>query len=225
MATIGKHLGFAVLNVGALVAALGLNSALWQVALANTRGTVSRAPFTLSLLVAYLAVAMLRRPSISNAVLATAVRRSLVIALPMLLLCLLSTTSGTRKEAVYVAAMRYDLRDLADLEARVYSDSGHYTPGVGRDFHPSQGIAVAIIRASAGGWSATASHSRTARRCAIYVGPQTEPPAQRPGEPACTGVPVTQTMRRAAPGLAALVLGLALATAGARAWAGRLRTP
>ena len=81
-----------------------------------------------------------------------------------------------------------------------------------------------MTQASVSGWSATASHTGTTRRCAIYVGPEPEPPARRPGEPACTAAPLGQTMRGVAEGIAILALGMGLAIAGAAVRPGALGT-
>ena len=208
-------LGSVGLNVGALVAAVGLNWALWPVAIAGTGANVSREPYALCILAAAIALLVLRRSPVRHTVVAVAVRRFLGLVIPVLFLSVLVSLGAAIKDKAYLAAMKSDLRNLAQLEERVRADSGHYTADLGEGLLTSSGVTISPIRVSASGWSATASTRSTATRCAIYVGPALEPPAERPGVPACTAVPLGHTMRAAALGMATLVLGLALAIAGA----------
>ena len=222
MATIRKYLWVTALNVGAPLAALGMFTVVGNVAWAGELPFPRTEPYLYALAAAALAVVVLRLPSVKDAVLAIAARRSLAWAIPMLGLNLFVWMGATYRPATYVYAMRGDLRQLAALEARIQSDSGHFTADVGKDFIPSAGVTISPIRVSDSGWSATATHRSTWRRCAIYVGPRPEPPAQQPGVPGCAGVPVGHTLRGVAVGVAFVALGLALATAGA--WVGKRPT-
>jgi hypothetical protein len=207
-------LGSIGLNVGALVAAVGLSSAMHAVAVANSSTSLSLA-FDLCILAAPIALLVLRRTPVRHTVVGVAVLRFLGFVIPVIFLSVLVSKVEGIKDKGFVATMESDLRNLAHLEERVRADSGHYTANVGDAVHPGFVVTISPVRVSASGWSATASTRSTATRCAIFVGMTPEPPAQRPGVPACTAVPLGHTMRAAALGMATLVLGLALAIAGA----------
>jgi hypothetical protein len=208
-------LGSVGLNVGALVAAVGLNSAVRAVAVANSSANVSREPYALCILAAAIALLVLRHSPVRHAVLAVATRRALGFAIVVLFLSVLASLGAATKEKAYIAAMKSDLRNLTDLEEQVRADSGHYTANVGERLVPAPFVAISPIRVSASGWSATASIRGTPHRCSVYVGPTPEPPARQPGVPACGAVPVVEAMRGVAKAIPVLALGLALAIAGA----------
>jgi prepilin-type N-terminal cleavage/methylation domain-containing protein len=76
------------------------------------------------------------------------------------------------KEKAYVASMKSDLRNLATAEESYFYSNELYTTDLSQlKFSTSPGITVTIPEASAGGWSATASHPlTTARSCAVFFG-------------------------------------------------------
>jgi type IV pilus assembly protein PilA len=83
------------------------------------------------------------------------------------------------KEKAYLAAMKSDLRNMATYEEQYAADQGgSYFSGTAttaaplQGFSPSQNVTV-IITALAGpppSWSATASHTQTARVCDMTNG-------------------------------------------------------
>ncbi|MBA3889997.1 MAG: prepilin-type N-terminal cleavage/methylation domain-containing protein [Gemmatimonadaceae bacterium] len=101
------------------------------------------------------------------------------------------------KEKAYLAAMKSDLRNLATAQenhAAEYPTVG-YATAIGATqvsgtaaSTPSAGVTVAPITANAGmGWTATATHTSTAKTCAIAVGSETNPllGTAAEGEPVC----------------------------------------
>ena len=83
------------------------------------------------------------------------------------------------KEKAYLAAMKSDLRNMATYEEQYAADQGGaYFSGTAtsaaplQGFSPSQNVTV-IVTAVAGpppSWSATASHTQTARVCDMTNG-------------------------------------------------------
>jgi prepilin-type N-terminal cleavage/methylation domain-containing protein len=83
------------------------------------------------------------------------------------------------KEKAYLAAMKSDLRNMATYEEQYAADNGGaYFSGTAtsaaplQGFSPSQNVTV-IVTALAGpppSWSATASHTQTAKTCDMTNG-------------------------------------------------------
>jgi type IV pilus assembly protein PilA len=83
------------------------------------------------------------------------------------------------KEKAYLAAMKSDLRNMATYEEQYAADqNGAYFSGTAtsaaplQGFSPSQNVTV-VVTAVAGpppDWSATASHTQTAKTCAMALG-------------------------------------------------------
>jgi len=74
------------------------------------------------------------------------------------------------KDKAYVAAMKSDLRNLATYEEQYASDNnGAYFTGNGtaQGFTPSQNVTVAaaVVAGPPETWTATASHSQSAKTC------------------------------------------------------------
>ena len=76
------------------------------------------------------------------------------------------------REKAFVATMKSDLRNLAAAEESYFYDNATYTTSVAAlaTFAPSSGITITINESTMGGWSATAAHANTPRRCYLYVG-------------------------------------------------------
>ena len=101
------------------------------------------------------------------------------------------------KEKAYLASMKSDLRNMATAEEAYFADfqvyasgtgsnlAGVGTPMAGTGFVPSSGVTVTATATGGTGWSATSSHSGTAKTCAIYVGVGAVAPATVEGEPKC----------------------------------------
>jgi prepilin-type N-terminal cleavage/methylation domain-containing protein len=76
------------------------------------------------------------------------------------------------KQKAYVAQMKSDLRNLATAQEAFFYDSSYYTtsiPSLG-GFAASSSVTLAVNEATAGGWSATATHAQVGRECYLYSG-------------------------------------------------------
>jgi type IV pilus assembly protein PilA len=101
------------------------------------------------------------------------------------------------KEKAYLASMKSDLRNMATAEEAYFADFQVYASGVGSNlagvgtpmtgtgFVPSTGVTITATASGGTGWSATTSHSGTAKTCAIFVGVAPVAPATVEGEPKC----------------------------------------
>ena len=89
------------------------------------------------------------------------------------------------KEKAYIASMKSDLRNLITAQEAYFSDnSSNYassTSALGTAYKASSGVTVTMGTVTNTGWSATSSHSSTAKTCAISVGGT----ATNEGEPVC----------------------------------------
>jgi Tfp pilus assembly protein PilE len=75
------------------------------------------------------------------------------------------------KEKTYIAAMKSDLRNLATAEEAFLFDSLTYTTSlVMVNFQPTVGNTIVINTATSAGWSATASHVVTTKKCYMFYG-------------------------------------------------------
>jgi len=79
--------------------------------------------------------------------------------------------SNTKQEA-YIASMRTDLRNLATAqESYFYSNDVYTTNAAATNFTSSPGVVISIPEATAGGWSAVATHPLVASiKCALFMG-------------------------------------------------------
>lgn len=95
------------------------------------------------------------------------------------------------KEQARVAEMRADLRNLAVAQEVYLSDNSSYyagaLPAAALAYNPSSGNTIAIGEGTTKGWSAEASSSFTARKCALFVGAAAPvPPAAVEGQITCS---------------------------------------
>lgn len=76
------------------------------------------------------------------------------------------------KEKSYMAQMKSDLRNLATAEEAFFYDSTSYTTSLVmlNNFSPSVGVTLTVNEATPKGWSATAVHAQTPRKCYIFSG-------------------------------------------------------
>ena len=76
------------------------------------------------------------------------------------------------KEKAYLASMKSDLRNLATAEEAFLFDSLTYTTSLVmlNNFQPSAGVTIVVNAANGGGWSATASHGVSLKRCYLFYG-------------------------------------------------------
>jgi prepilin-type N-terminal cleavage/methylation domain-containing protein len=99
------------------------------------------------------------------------------------------------KEKAYLASMKSDLRNMATTEESYFADFQIYVSGTASNlaggtatingFVPSAGVTVTAAATGGTGWSATATHSATAKTCAIFVGVAPVAPATVEAEPKC----------------------------------------
>ena len=76
------------------------------------------------------------------------------------------------KEKAYSGSMKSDLRNLATAEEAFFYDSAFYTSSLAalNNLSPTQGVILVVNEATPKGWSATASHAQTSRRCYLFSG-------------------------------------------------------
>jgi prepilin-type N-terminal cleavage/methylation domain-containing protein len=101
------------------------------------------------------------------------------------------TNFGNSKERAMVAAMKTDLRNLVSAEEAYYSNGQTYyagaVPNAAMPFDPTTNVTITLSNVSASGWAASATHTYTARTCAIFVGTAAPvAPATVEGLVACT---------------------------------------
>ncbi|MGH7528754.1 MAG: type IV pilin protein [Gemmatimonadales bacterium] len=91
------------------------------------------------------------------------------------------------KEKAYLASMKSDLRNLVTAEEAYFADSVKYTSNLGTAYATTSGVVGPTISTTSDGWNAWVSHTTTAKTCAIYVGTTSLSPANKEGEPKCSG--------------------------------------
>jgi prepilin-type N-terminal cleavage/methylation domain-containing protein len=78
------------------------------------------------------------------------------------------------KEYAYVARMRSDLRNIATAQTAYEADKGSYyngpVPAATLLYTPSPDVTITLSNVSTTGWGALATHTATARVCAMFVG-------------------------------------------------------
>jgi type IV pilus assembly protein PilA len=92
------------------------------------------------------------------------------------------------KGRAHAAALRTDLRNLANAEEAFFASNSRYTAAFDSlNFRGSPGVIVVIPSATKQGWSASATHPESyPLKCAIYSGPVTPlPPATTESEVGC----------------------------------------
>jgi Tfp pilus assembly protein PilE len=76
------------------------------------------------------------------------------------------------KARAYVSALKTDLKNLSSMqESYFYANNGYTSSLSALNFVPSNGVVISVSEATAGGWSAVASHPAAgAVTCAVYYG-------------------------------------------------------
>jgi prepilin-type N-terminal cleavage/methylation domain-containing protein len=98
---------------------------------------------------------------------------------------------NTKGKAV-VASMRSDLRNLTAAQESYWIENQTYyngpIPAPGLAFQPSSGVSIAIVSATASGWSAQATAPLlTPQNCVVFYGAAPPiPPATADGAVACS---------------------------------------
>ncbi len=102
----------------------------------------------------------------------TLIELLMVVVIIGLLAAILVPRFANSREKSFVAAMKSDLRNLASAEEDYFYDYQTYTTNAAgmAMFRTTTGVSVTIGQAHQGGWSATASHTNTARQCFLFVG-------------------------------------------------------
>jgi len=79
---------------------------------------------------------------------------------------------NSTRERAYLAALRADLRNLANLQDVYYNDNFTYsTDPAALGYTNTEGVLMNLVEASGTGWSASASHAGLpSESCAIYHG-------------------------------------------------------
>jgi len=97
-------------------------------------------------------------------------------------------TAPPANNAVYVAAMKTDLRNLVTAEEAFFADSVKYTAKIGPgglNYSVSSGNTWPTVRLTRDGWNAVIGNGNTPTRCAIFIGSASAPPAIKEGAPNC----------------------------------------
>ncbi len=79
---------------------------------------------------------------------------------------------ASTKGQAFLAAMRSDLHNLVTAEEGYYYSNNTYNSNLGQlNFITSAGVTITVPEATAGGWSASATHSSLgAEKCTVYFG-------------------------------------------------------
>jgi type IV pilus assembly protein PilA len=79
---------------------------------------------------------------------------------------------ASTKGQAFLAAMRSDLRNLATAQESYYYGGNSYGNNLSQlNFNASPGVTITIPEATAGGWSAAATHqSLGTETCTVYFG-------------------------------------------------------
>lgn len=96
------------------------------------------------------------------------------------------------KEGAYLASMKSDLRNLMTAQEVYFADHGTFAGSLEafgeNQYMTSTGVSIVIEEATAGGWRAIATHSRTSKPCGMFVGDVAPPPEMKDAveaEPRC----------------------------------------
>jgi prepilin-type N-terminal cleavage/methylation domain-containing protein len=82
---------------------------------------------------------------------------------------------ASTKGQAFLAAMRSDLHNLVTAEEGYYYSNNTYSSSLSQlNYNSSAGVTIAVPEATAGGWSAAATHSSLgAETCTVYFGTAT----------------------------------------------------
>ncbi|HEY8795416.1 MAG TPA: prepilin-type N-terminal cleavage/methylation domain-containing protein [Gemmatimonadaceae bacterium] len=79
---------------------------------------------------------------------------------------------ASTKGQAFLAAMRSDLHNLVTAEEGYYYSNNTYSSSLAQlNYISSAGVAITVPEATAGGWSASATHSSLgAEKCTVFFG-------------------------------------------------------
>lgn len=102
----------------------------------------------------------------------TLIELLLVLVIIGILVAVLIPRWATSRDRAFQAAMKSDLRNLATAEESYFSDNASYSTSLSAlsEYRLSQGVVVTINQALMGGWSASASHPASAKKCYLFTG-------------------------------------------------------
>jgi type IV pilus assembly protein PilA len=120
----------------------------------------------------------------------TLIELLIVVVIIGILAALAIPKFANTKEKTYLAQMKSDLRNYATAQEAFFYDSAYYTMDLSAlgGWKESSGVTVTPNEATAGGWSATATHAQAAlRECYLYSGTATPvgPPGTVDGKITC----------------------------------------
>ena len=119
----------------------------------------------------------------------TLIELLIVVVIVGLLAAIAIPKLSNTKQKAYVAQMKSDLKNLATAEEGFFYDSAFYTTSLPslNNFRSSTGVTLNVLEATAGGWSARATHTQTPRECVLYQGNAAPvAPATTEGKITCT---------------------------------------
>lgn len=121
----------------------------------------------------------------------TLIELLIVIVILGILVAIVVPKFANGKERAIVSSMRSDLRNLVAAEEAFFTNALTYYGGAVPDpafsYNVTQGVSVALSSVTNAGWAATASHTGTAKTCAVFVGAAAPlGPATLEGQVACT---------------------------------------
>ena len=96
---------------------------------------------------------------------------------------------GSARKKAYVAQMQSSLRTLVSAQESYFSEVYIYADDVSRlEFTETSNVSISILKVSANGWSAKATHASVPNVCGVYIGPVPPPPVpgSEEGVVACT---------------------------------------
>ena len=80
---------------------------------------------------------------------------------------------GASKDKAYLASMKSDLRNLASAQEAYFADNAStYAPtpaDLGAAFKVSAGVSITLSGVTSTGWTATAAHTASNKRCTLVV--------------------------------------------------------
>jgi Tfp pilus assembly protein PilE len=94
---------------------------------------------------------------------------------------------ASTKQKAYDGRLKTDLRNFASEQENYFADHHQYASSADdvASFHPSDGTTITVLEATAGGWSARASSTKTPTECVLVYGAALVDPATTDGVIAC----------------------------------------
>jgi type IV pilus assembly protein PilA len=121
----------------------------------------------------------------------TLIELLIVVVILGILVAIVVPKFANGKERAIVASMRSDLRNLVAAEEAYFTNAltyyGGAIPDAAFSYNVTQGVSISLSSVTNAGWAATATHTGTAKTCAVFVGAAAPlGPATEEGQVACT---------------------------------------